>query len=108
MAEKCHVTNNWVEALLLVLLGFRSSWRDDLKATPAEMAVFLRNDAVPAIECREKFFKININRKNANGSIDQLKSAFVAKDNQTLLGQGTQCTEYHKKSRRRVRFRFPT
>ncbi|XP_036317815.1 uncharacterized protein LOC118732811, partial [Rhagoletis pomonella] len=36
-AIKCYTTNNWVEVLPLILLGFRSSWKEDLNATPAEM-----------------------------------------------------------------------
>lgn len=174
------MTDNWVEILPLILLGFRSSWRDDLKATPAEMvygstlrlpgqfffeqhahninecdfveklrvrmqslkpspttnnsaqvpfveknlhstpAVFVRNDAVrkplqppyegpfPVIERNEKFFKINIRGKDVNVSIDRLKAAFVAEDNQAASKQETQNKEYHTRSGRRVRFRFPT
>ncbi|XP_050340139.1 protein NYNRIN-like [Bactrocera neohumeralis] len=36
-AIKCYMTDNWVEVFPLILQGFRSSWRNDLKATPAEM-----------------------------------------------------------------------
>lgn len=33
----CHANADWVESLPLVLLGIRSAFKDDLKATPAEL-----------------------------------------------------------------------
>lgn len=36
-AIKCHETERWVEALPAILLGMRSAWKDDLRATPAEL-----------------------------------------------------------------------
>ncbi|XP_071452910.1 uncharacterized protein [Hetaerina americana] len=33
----CHTDQSWSDVLLWVLLGFRSAWREDLKATPAMM-----------------------------------------------------------------------
>lgn len=36
-AVMCHNSSNWVEILPTILLGLRSSWKDDLKASAAEM-----------------------------------------------------------------------
>lgn len=36
-AIKCHESNDWSETLPLVLLGLRATWKEDLKASPAEM-----------------------------------------------------------------------
>lgn len=36
-AIKCHSTERWTEVLPMILLGFRSTVKEDLKATPAEM-----------------------------------------------------------------------
>ena len=36
-AVKCHATENWVEILPVVLAGIRSAFKEDLKATAAEM-----------------------------------------------------------------------
>ncbi|XP_063894734.1 uncharacterized protein LOC135117974 [Helicoverpa armigera] len=33
----CHSTSQWTEALPLVLLGMRTSWKDDIQTTPAEL-----------------------------------------------------------------------
>ncbi|XP_033222559.1 uncharacterized protein LOC117176428 [Belonocnema kinseyi] len=34
---RCHQTADWVDMLPVVLLGFRAAWREDLKATTAEL-----------------------------------------------------------------------
>jgi len=36
-AIKSHETENWVPILPLILLGIRAAWKEDLKATPAEL-----------------------------------------------------------------------
>ncbi|KYN14010.1 hypothetical protein ALC57_13792 [Trachymyrmex cornetzi] len=36
-AIKSHQTERWVEILPVVLMGIRAAWKEDLKATPAEM-----------------------------------------------------------------------
>lgn len=36
-AVMCHNSSNWIEILPTILLGLRSSWKDDLKASAAEM-----------------------------------------------------------------------
>ncbi|CAB3228207.1 unnamed protein product [Arctia plantaginis] len=36
-AITCHGTDNWVESLPLVLLGIRSAYKEDIKASPAEL-----------------------------------------------------------------------
>ena len=36
-AIRCHESKNWLEALPVVLLGLRSSYKDDIKASAAEM-----------------------------------------------------------------------
>lgn len=36
-AIMCHTTSQWTEALPLVLLGMRNSWKEDLRASPAEL-----------------------------------------------------------------------
>ena len=36
-AIKCHDTAQWTRVLPSVLMGIRASWKDDLRATPAEM-----------------------------------------------------------------------
>ncbi|XP_055918363.1 uncharacterized protein LOC129950446 [Eupeodes corollae] len=36
-AIKCHTDSNWTEILPIVLLGLRTTFKEDLKATPAEM-----------------------------------------------------------------------
>ena len=36
-AVMCHADEHWTEALPLVLLGIRSAWKDDLKASSAEL-----------------------------------------------------------------------
>jgi len=36
-AIKCHETKNWIEALPVVLLGLRTSYKEDIKASTAEM-----------------------------------------------------------------------
>ncbi|XP_044755009.1 uncharacterized protein LOC123313962 [Coccinella septempunctata] len=36
-AIKCHKNDRWTETLLTVLLGMRAAWREDLKATAAEL-----------------------------------------------------------------------
>lgn len=33
----CHADMNWADALPVVLLGIRAAWKEDIKATPAEM-----------------------------------------------------------------------
>ncbi|KAJ8721092.1 hypothetical protein PYW08_006557 [Mythimna loreyi] len=36
-AIMCHTSSQWTEALPLVLLGMRNSWKEDIQATPAEL-----------------------------------------------------------------------
>lgn len=36
-AIMCHTSSQWTEALPLVLMGMRSSWKDDINASPAEL-----------------------------------------------------------------------
>lgn len=36
-AIKCHETEAWTQILPAILLGIRAAWKEDLKATPAEM-----------------------------------------------------------------------
>ncbi|CAK1582497.1 unnamed protein product [Parnassius mnemosyne] len=36
-AIMCHTSSQWTEALPLVLLGMRNSWKEDLQTTPAEL-----------------------------------------------------------------------
>ena len=36
-AIKCHQTDNWVDILPTVMLGLRAAWKEDLKATAAEL-----------------------------------------------------------------------
>ncbi|XP_068630628.1 uncharacterized protein [Battus philenor] len=36
-AIMCHDTSSWTESLPLVLMGIRSSWKEDLQASPAEL-----------------------------------------------------------------------
>jgi hypothetical protein len=36
-ALMCRADEHWAEALPLVLLGIRSAWKDDLKASSAEL-----------------------------------------------------------------------
>ncbi|XP_026331379.1 uncharacterized protein LOC113238759 [Hyposmocoma kahamanoa] len=36
-AIMCHTTTSWTEALPLVLMGMRSSWKEDIDSTPAEL-----------------------------------------------------------------------
>lgn len=36
-AIMCHASSQWTEALPLVLLGMRSSWKEDLRSSPAEL-----------------------------------------------------------------------
>ncbi|XP_045764373.1 uncharacterized protein LOC123869707 [Maniola jurtina] len=36
-AIMCHTSSQWTEALPVVLLGMRSSWKEDIQATPAEL-----------------------------------------------------------------------
>lgn len=36
-AIKCHANTNWTEILPLVLLGIRSAWKEDVKASAAEL-----------------------------------------------------------------------
>jgi cleavage and polyadenylation specificity factor subunit 1 len=36
-ALMCHADEQWAKALLLVLLGIRSAWKEDLKASSAEL-----------------------------------------------------------------------
>ena len=33
----CHADTGWADSLPVVLLGIRAAWKDDIKATPAEM-----------------------------------------------------------------------
>jgi len=34
---KCHLPQEWTEALPVVLMGIRASWKENLNATPAEL-----------------------------------------------------------------------
>ena len=36
-AIMCHLSSRWTEALPLILLGMRNSWKEDLRSTPAEL-----------------------------------------------------------------------
>jgi len=36
-ALMCHANEHWAEALPLVLLGIRSAWKEDLKASSSEL-----------------------------------------------------------------------
>lgn len=189
-AIKCYQTEKWVEVLPLILLGLRVSFKEDIKACPAELvygcslrvpgefleepkskknisdsdfvndfrskmhsikpqqtsnhanrtpfmennltttpAVFVRTDAVrrplqppyegpfAVIKRHDKFYKINMNGKNVNISIDRLKAAFICKEQSqadtttTICEQPTITSEepaaYTTSSGRRVRFRVP-
>lgn len=147
-AIMCHDTIHWADELPTILLGLRSTYKDDIKCTPCEMVygttlqlpgqffdnrgesqvtnefiksfretmntikpkqtahhgkhpifvhkalsdcthVFVRNDAVrlslqppyngpfEIIERKDKYFKIRVNQKTVNVSIDRLKPAFL-------------------------------
>lgn len=186
---KCYETEKWVEVLPLILLGLRLSYKEDIKACPAELvygcslrvpgefldeskskknisesdfvndfrskmqaikpqqtsnhakrtpfietnlatapAVFVRTDAVrrplqppyegpfPVIKRFDKFYKINMNGKHVNISIDRLKAAFNCKEQQPDTTTTTceepattseERTPYTTASGRRVRFRVP-
>ncbi|XP_046806629.1 uncharacterized protein LOC124419853 [Lucilia cuprina] len=188
-AIKCYQTEKWVEVLPLILLGLCISYKEDIKACPAELvygctlrvpgefltdtksrkvvsqsdfvndlrsgmqsirpqqtsnhakrtpfienylstspAVFVRTDAVrrplqqpyegpfEVIKRFDKFYKINMNGKPVNVSIDRLKAAFNCieqpQPDTTLTSEEPATTSeepaaYTTASGRRVRFRVP-
>lgn len=79
--------------------------------------VFVRNDTVRSslqqpfdgpyevLKKNDKFFKININGKNKNISIDRIKAAFIENSKNTTLTQTTSEPEiYTTRSGRKVKF----
>lgn len=138
-AIKCKDSTNWSKELSLIMLGIRSTYKEDIQSTPAELVygktlrlpseffidqkplnnetefiqkfrqmahhikpkfyiqkgldtcthVFVRDDTVRAplqqpyngpyriVKRYHKFFKLSINGKNKNVSIDRLKAAFI-------------------------------
>lgn len=177
-AIMCHDTIHWADELPAILLGLRSTYKDDIKSTPSEMVygttlqlpgqffetrgelqvsnefvksfrdsmskikpkqtahhddkrtifvhkalndcthVFVRNDAVrlalqppyngpfEVIHRNGKFFRVRVNQKKVNVSIDRLKPAFMTlEDMQTnksvappVKANTNQDTQFDKKS----------
>nr|XP_021204760.2 uncharacterized protein LOC101740309 isoform X1 [Bombyx mori] len=59
-AIRCHQNSSWTEVLPLVLLGIRSAWKEDIKASAAELVYgeplrlpgefFVPSNAIPALD----------------------------------------------------------
>ncbi|CAK9832763.1 Transposon Ty3-I Gag-Pol polyprotein [Anthophora retusa] len=66
-ALKCHETSAWAEILPIVLLGIRTSWKEDLGATPSQM-LYGANIRLPG-----EFFKPNTAATTASSFVTQLR-----------------------------------
>jgi hypothetical protein len=95
-AIRCHATNRWSEVLPTILLGIRAAWREDLKASAAEMVYgqtlrlpgeFLapRPAAVPAVQSGKPTFVTDLRHhfnclRPVNGTHHGERTPFVFKD----------------------------
>ncbi|XP_076660583.1 uncharacterized protein LOC143363941 [Halictus rubicundus] len=94
----CHANTDWVNALPIVLLGIRTAWKEDIKATSAEMLyathVFVRHGGCkralqPAydgpfcvVERHPKHFNIRVKDRVVPVSLDRLKPAYLLRDDE--------------------------
>lgn len=79
---KCKENINWANELPLVLLGLRSTFKEDIEATPLQQPY---EGPYKVIKRNNKHFKINVNGKQKNISIDRLKAA-ILDNNDPLFG----------------------
>ncbi|XP_076229484.1 uncharacterized protein LOC143175236 [Nomia melanderi] len=66
-AIRCHETENWVEILPLVLPGIRSTYKDDIQATPAEMVYG------SSLKLQREFFTSDREQTVSSDFVTQLK-----------------------------------
>lgn len=92
-AIKCHKSSRWTEILPTVMLGIRAAWKDDIKATAAEM-LYGQSLRLPGefLSCRSSLINeptaefVNLLRQHirtlrpTTGSNHGRKATFVFKD----------------------------
>lgn len=79
------MTNNCVEVLPLILLGFRSSWRDDLKATPAAMVYGTTLRLPGQFFPGQHRYDINVSKFVEKLRVDELSKTSATKNNSAHL-----------------------
>ncbi|XP_017483792.1 PREDICTED: uncharacterized protein LOC108372577 [Rhagoletis zephyria] len=70
-AIKCHTDSNWISCLPIALLGLRTTYKEDLGATPAEM-VYGENLKLPG-----EFFTNHTSEGTGDEVIDNLKNVMT-------------------------------